>query len=103
MVNRVVIEPLRRAKGLAAVCATGEHHVRAVARTVWYHTGHHVNVIVSRTAGTVHCDERLPAKSYSIYPALDEVAAQVYLSDSVKRRRLVPNLSIARANAIERR
>ena len=75
MVNRVVIDPMRRAKGLAAIGAASEHYVSAVASAKRYHTGKHVNVIVC--AGTIHRDERLPTKSYSIYSALNEIATKV--------------------------
>jgi hypothetical protein len=75
MVNRVVIDPMRRAKGLAAIGAASEHHVSAVASAKRYHTGKHVNVIVC--AGTIHCDERLPAKSYSIDATLNKIATKV--------------------------
>ena len=75
MVNRVVIDPMRRAKGLAAIGAASEHHVSAVASAKRYHTGKHVNVIVC--AGTVHRDERLPAKSYSIDATLNKIATKV--------------------------
>ena len=102
MVNGVVIDPVRRAKGLAAVCAAGEHHVGPVAGAGRQHTGDHVDVVVSRTTGTVHCYERLPTESDPIYPALDEVATHVNLSDSVKSRCLAPVLRVARTHAPKR-
>ena len=82
---------MRRAKGLPAVGAAREHHVGAVAGAERYHTCQHVNVVVSRTAGTVHRHERLSTKSYSIYSALNEVATQVDRSNLVKSRCLAPD------------
>ncbi len=102
MVDGIVIDPLRRAKRLTAVRAAGKHHVGPVAGAGRQHTGDHVDVIVSRTAGTVHCYERLPTESYSIYPALNEVATHVDLSSLVKSRCLTPILSIARTHAPKR-
>jgi hypothetical protein len=76
-VDRVVIDPNRCAKRLSAVGATGEHHIRAIVGIEWFDACHHVNVIISRTAGAVHCHERLPTESYTIYASLDEIATQV--------------------------
>jgi len=101
MVDGIVIDPLRRAKRLAAVCAAGEHHVGPVAGAGRQHTGDHIDVVVCRTAGTVHCDKRLPTESYSIYPALKKVATHVNLSDSVKGRCLASVLRVARTLAIK--
>jgi hypothetical protein len=102
MVNRVVIDPLWCAKGLAVVRAAGEHHVGPVAGAGRKHTGDHVDVIVSRTAGTVHCYERLAAESYSIYAALNQVATHVDLRSLVEGRCLTSILCVARANAPKR-
>ena len=60
MVNWIVIDPVRRAKGQASVGAAREHHVCAIGGTEWLHAGHHVNVIVSRSARAVHRQECLP-------------------------------------------
>jgi hypothetical protein len=77
VVDRIVVDPNRCAKRLSVVSATGEHHIGAVAGTEWFDACHHVNVIISSTAGPVHCHKRLPTKSYAIYAALDEIATQV--------------------------
>jgi hypothetical protein len=59
LVDRIVIDPMRRAKGYAAIGATGEHHISPIAGTGRYDTGHHINIIVSRHPGMVDRDERL--------------------------------------------
>jgi len=98
---RVVVDPDRRAKGQSAIGAARKHYVSCAAAVREY-AGQHVDVVVSGRPGTVHCNERLPAKSYSIYAALNEVAAQVDQGDLVKGWRLVPVLRIARADAVKR-
>src|SRR5215469_815986 len=102
MIDRVVIDPLRRAGGLPTVGATRKHHVRAIASARRHNTSHHVNVIVSRTARTVHCNECLPAEPYSIYSPLNEVATHVNLSRPVKSRCLTAVLCIAGTYTPER-
>ena len=102
MVNWIVIDPMRSAKGCAAIGAAGEHHVSAVASAEWYHTGHHINVVVCGRPGTVHRHERLPTKSYSIYATLNEIPTQVDLSGLVENRGDVPVLGIGRTDAIKR-
>src|SRR6266478_4804833 len=102
MVDAIVIHPVRCAKGLAAVCAAGEHHVGPVAGTGRQHTGNHVDVIVSRTAGTVHCYERLATESYSIYAALNQVATHVDLRSLVEGRCLTSILCVAGTHAPKR-
>lgn len=61
MVNWVVIDPLRRAKGHTSVGAAHKHHVRAIVGTGRLHAGHHVNVIVTRSARAVYRQECLPS------------------------------------------
>ena len=60
MVNWIVIDPVRRAKGQASVGAAHEHHVCAIASTEWLHAGHHINIVVSRSARAIHGQECLP-------------------------------------------
>jgi len=100
MVNRVVIDPMRRAKGLTAIGAASEHHVSAIASAKRYHTGKHVNVIVC--AGTIHRDERLPAKSYSIDATLNKIATKVDRNVLIETRRDLWVLRIRRAKAMKR-
>src|SRR5262249_40901874 len=100
MVDRIVIDPNRCAKGLAAIGAAGEHYVGPVAGTERDYTRQHVNVIIC--PGGVHGDECLSTKSYSIYAALNEVTAQINLSDNIKSRCLVSVLCIAGAKAPKR-
>jgi hypothetical protein len=59
VIDRVVIDPLRRAEGLAAVGAAHEHLISPVTLAVWQHASQHVNVIVRARAGTVDRQEYL--------------------------------------------
>lgn len=102
LVDRVVVDPNRCAKRLSVVSATGEHHIGAVAGTEWFDACHYINVIISRTAGPVHCYERLPTKSYTIYAALDEIATQVDRSNTVESWCDPRVLCVGRANAVKR-
>ena len=63
------------------------------------HTGQHVNVVVSRTAGVVNREEHLSTKAYAINPALNDAATEANSGVSVKSRCLAPDLRVARANA----
>ena len=58
-IDWIVVNPLWPAKALAAVGAAGKHHVRS-ATAERLHAGQHVNVVVSRAAGAVYCQEALP-------------------------------------------
>ena len=94
----IVIDPVRRAKGLPAVGATHKHHIGG-ASPGRQHAGQHVDVIVSRAAGVINRQEQLPAKPYSIYPTLNDGATQVNTSVLVKSRCLASVLRVARAHA----
>jgi len=88
MINRVIINPVWCAKGQPAVNAAREHDVRAGGKAEWLDGRQHVNVVVSRAAGTVHRQEQLPFKSSWIDRVAEiETAAQVDLGDLVKRWR----------------
>ena len=52
-IDWIVVDPLRRAKGLAAVGAAGEHHVRS-ATAERLHAGQHVDIVIRGAAGTVN-------------------------------------------------
>ena len=96
VINRVVIDPLRRTEGQSAVRAAREHYVGAGGKAEWLHTGQHVNVVVSRAAGTIHRQEQLPRKSLWIDRVGEiQIAAQVDLNDLVKRRRYAWILCVA--------
>ena len=58
-IDWIIVNPLWPAKALAAIGAAGEHHVRTATAERLY-TGEHVNVVVSRAAGAVNCQEALP-------------------------------------------
>ena len=73
----IVVDPNRRAKGLAIVSAAREHDI-GCASSGGQHAGKHIDVVVCRAAGTVDCDKSLPTKAYSIDATLNEVATQVH-------------------------
>ncbi len=100
LVVGVVIDSHRRAEGYSTICAAGEHHLGG-ALAVREYAGKHVDVVVSRPTGTVHCQERLPTKSYSIYAALNEVATEVDGSVLIEIWRDVRVLRIGRAKTVE--
>ena len=86
-VNGIVIYSEWCAKGRPTVRAAREHHISAVVSREWLHASHDINVIVSRSARSIHRDERLATEPNSIDAALNKVATQVDLSGLVKRRR----------------
>ena len=103
MINGIVIDSVRRAKSQSTVCAAYEHHIGASTEAGWLYTGDHVNIIVSGTAGTVHCQEHLPCQAAWINCiAENEIAAKADLSDPVKSRRDCRVLRIAGAKAPKR-
>jgi hypothetical protein len=55
-VNRIVIDLVRRAEGQPAVRAAHKHYVSR-ASPGRHHAGQHVNVVVSRTSGTIDRQE----------------------------------------------
>ena len=57
MINGIVIDPVRRAESQSAVSAAREHHIGAGTEAEWLYAGDHVNIVVSGTTGTVHCQE----------------------------------------------
>jgi hypothetical protein len=59
VINRVVIDPVRRAKACSTVCAAREHYIRSRAEATRQDSRHHVNVIVRGTAGAVHGQKNL--------------------------------------------
>ena len=54
MVDGIVINSVRRAEGLSAVRAAHKHHVGAGGEAGRLHGRQHINVVISRCAGTVH-------------------------------------------------
>jgi len=103
MINGIVIDSVRHAKSYAAVGAAYEHHIGAGIEAGWLHTGDHVNIIVSGTAGTVHCQEHLSRQAAWINCIAEiETAAKADLSDLVKSGRNVGVLRIVRAEAPKR-
>ena len=97
----IVIDPEWCAEGQSTVGAAHKHHIGR-ASSGRFHTGQHVDVIVSRTARAIDRQKRLSTKSYSIYSALNDGATQVNSSVSVKGRCLASDLRVAGANAVKR-
>src|SRR6266481_2101652 len=100
-INRIVINPNRRAEAQTAVGAANKHDVGPAAAE-WLYAGYHVNVVVSRATGTVNRQEHLAGKPARINSAaIHGAAAHVDCGHLVKRRRDVWVLRIGRANAPE--
>src|SRR5437762_5082987 len=100
MVDGIVIDPVRGAEALSAICATREHHVGPAAETGRLDRREHVNVIVSGATGAVRRQEYLPYPSSWIYrPAKNHAAAKVNRSYPVKTWCDGRVLCVARANA----
>src|SRR5437899_6221664 len=99
-INRVVVDPERRAKGLPVVGAAHKHHVGR-ASPGRHHAGQHVNVIVSRAAGAINRQEQLSIQSCWIDSPAADVATHVDGGASVTSWLLAPDLCIARALAKE--
>src|SRR5207244_2571747 len=83
-----------------AVSAAHEHHVSR-ASPGRYHTSQHVNVVISRTTGTINCQKQLTIQSCRIDSAAAQNATHVDRGNLVKSWRLAPDLGVARANAVE--
>src|SRR5260370_40873023 len=96
MVDRVVVDPVRRAKIQPAISAAREHYVCPSGEACRLYTRRHVNVVVGRAAGAVHRQEQLPFKS----PWIDRVpelepADTVDLGDPAETRSHVRILGVA--------
>ena len=100
VIDWIVINPVRSAKGQSTVCAAHEHHVRPGVEAGWLHTGQHVNIVISGAAGTVYCQEQLPFQAAWIDRVAEiQTAAKVDLGDSIKSGRDSRVLRIAGAKA----
>ena len=99
-IDRIVINPNRRAEAQTAVVAANEHDVGPAAGRA--NAGHHVNVVVSRATGTVNRQEHLAGKPARIDSAAKNGApAHVDCGHLVKCGRDIWVLRIGRANAPE--
>src|SRR5436190_1861338 len=96
----VVIDLVWCAEGQSIVGAARKHDVGCGAPGR-LHTGQHVNVVVSRAAGTINSQEQLAIQSCRIDTAAGEHATHVDWRYLVERWRLVPDLRIARTNAVK--
>ena len=78
VINRIVIDPARRAEGLAAVCAAHKHHVTAGGSAGGLDAREHVNIVVRARAGTIHRQKNLPDQSFWIDRlARGDIAAEI--------------------------
>ena len=100
-VNAVVIDPRRRAaEGHSPVRAAHKHYVgcRSPRRQ---HAAHHVDIVVSRTAGAVDGEEDLASQAAGINrrARIQQAATKANSGVSVKRGCLAADLRVARAKA----
>ena len=94
----IVIDANGRAKARAAVGAARNHHIRAVTVAGRSHTGQHIDVVIRRAPGAVNCQKDLAREAAWIDRPASEATAEVHCRNLVKRRRLVSNLRIRRAD-----
>src|SRR2546430_7355871 len=99
-VNGVVIDFEWRAEGQSIVGAARKHDV-GCASPGRHHAGQHVNVVISRSARAVYRQEQLPIQSGGIYSTSAQVTTHVDWRYLVERWRLIPDLRIARTNAVK--
>ena len=66
VIDRIVVDPIRRAEGLSAVGAAHEHHVASRGEAGRLHARQHVNIVIRARAGTIHRQENLPDQSFRI-------------------------------------
>jgi len=96
----VVINLVGCAEGQSVVGAAREHHVRGTA-SWWHYARQHVNVVVSRAAGAINRQKQLAVQSGWIDSATAKHATHVDWRYLVERWRLIPDLRIARTNAVK--
>src|SRR5207248_7348363 len=98
-VDRIVVDPHRRAEAGAAICAAREHHVSPAARAS---AGYHVDVVVRRAAGAVDCQKDLAGKSTWIHrTAVNQAATHVDCRDLVESGSDIRVLRIGGTNTPE--
>src|SRR4029077_9597771 len=103
LINWIVGNPLRRAKGQSAIRAAREHDVAPVAGAELLHRGNHVNIIVRGRAGAVYCQKNHSRKSAWIYRcAKKHATAEIDRNVLVKSWRDIPVLCVAGANTKKR-
>ena len=96
----VVVDPNRHAEGQSAVCAAHKHHIgRGSARRL--HACQHVDVVIALAARMIDCQKQLTVEPCGIYHAAGEDAAHINRGNLIKNRRLIPELRVARANAVK--
>src|SRR5947207_433423 len=76
VIDRIIIDAVQSAETESAVGAAREHDVCPIVGAGRLDAGQHVNVVISGGAGTVDRQEQLPTKSYTIYSALNQTAAE---------------------------
>src|SRR5215471_15103785 len=99
----IVIDRVRRAESQSTVRAANKHYVggRSPGRQ---HTAHHVDVVVSRPAGSVNREEDLASQAFGINRArIQQAATKVNSGVSVKSGCLACDLCVARTHAAKSR
>src|SRR5437588_6484215 len=98
-VDRIVVDPHRRAEAGAAIGAAREHHVSPAPRAS---AGYYVDVVVRRAAGAVDCQKDLAGKSPWIHrAAVNQAATHVDGRHLIKRGRDIRVLRIGGTNTPE--
>ena len=99
VVNRIVIDPTRRAEGLSSICAAREHHVTASGKAGRLNAGKHVNIVVRTRARTVRRQKNLTYYSLRINPASNDPASEVNCGALVENGHYCAILCVGGANA----
>ena len=99
MVDRIVIDPARRAECGAAISAAHEHHVAAISKTEWLNTREHIDIVVRARARAIDGEKNLSHQPFRIdWLAENDVATKVHGRASVKRRNYTAVLCVYGAN-----
>src|SRR6266571_1898047 len=97
----IIVDANGRTEARAAVGAARNHHIGAVAVAGRSHAAQHVDVVVGCAARAVNCQEYLAYEASWVDRPTNHAASHVHRRNLVKRRRLVSNLRIRRANTPE--
>ena len=97
----IVIDANGRAEAGAAVGAARNHYIGAITVARRSHTGQHIDVVIRRAAGAINRQKDVAREAAWIDRPASEATAEVHCRNLVKRRRLVSNLRIRRADTPE--
>ena len=102
VIDRVIIDSLRRGKGMAAVSAPHKHDISPIAGAGRQHARQHVNIVIRRRPRAINSEKDLPRQSVRIDGAAEEdVSAEVDCRVLIKTRCRRPYFGIGRAFAPE--